>query len=109
VDRTRPLHSAAAGEVCWFFASPTSPSGRYRLVALTPSTNLFICAKYLFVKPRQDLPETFLERSGAQHTLMPHMGSFLADQQKKQSGSYQHGKQNTDDKRKNRMPIGRRF
>src|SRR5215471_21722603 len=36
-DRTRPLHSAAVGEVCWFFASPTSPSGRYRLVALPTS------------------------------------------------------------------------
>jgi hypothetical protein len=32
--------------------------------------------------------------------------SLLADQQKKQSGSYQQGKQNTDDERKNRMPIG---
>ena len=41
--------------------------------------------------------------------LMPDMGSLLADQQKKQSGSYQQGKQNTDDERKNRMPIGRRF
>jgi len=37
------------------------------------------------------------------------MGSLLADQQKKQSDSYQQGKQNTDDERKNRMPIGRRF
>src|SRR5215467_14849932 len=35
--------------------------------------------------------------------------SFLADQQKKQSGSYQQRKQNTDDERKNRMPTGRRF
>src|SRR5262245_59507464 len=48
-DRTRPLHSAAVGEVCWFFASPTSPSGRYRLVALPTSGDLFICAKDLFV------------------------------------------------------------
>src|SRR5262249_17461452 len=27
-DRTRPLHSAAVGEVCWFFASPTSSLSR---------------------------------------------------------------------------------
>src|SRR6516164_10934056 len=57
-------------------------------------------------KPRQDLPETFLERSGAQHTLlMPHMGSLLADQQNKHSGSYQQSKQNTGDERNNPMPI----
>jgi hypothetical protein len=37
------------------------------------------------------------------------MGSLLADQQNKSSGRYQQGKQNTDDERKNRMPIGRRF
>src|SRR5262245_18359847 len=48
-DRTRPLHSAAVGEVCWFFASPTSPSVRYRLVALPTSGHLFIRAKHLFV------------------------------------------------------------
>jgi hypothetical protein len=48
--RTRPLHSAAVGEVWWFFASLRSPSGRYRLVALTPSADLFICAKDLFVE-----------------------------------------------------------
>src|SRR6516164_5271109 len=41
--------------------------------------------------------------------LMPHTGSLLADQQNKHSDSYQQGKQNTDDERKNRMPIGRRF
>ena len=35
----------------------------------------------------------------------PHMGSLLADQQDKQSGSYQQGKQNTDDERNNRMPT----
>src|SRR5262249_27070285 len=40
--------------------------------------------KICSLKPRQDLPETFLERSGAQHTLlMPHMGSSLADRQNK--------------------------
>src|SRR5215813_14268894 len=50
-DRTRPLHSAAVGEVCWFFASPT-PSGRYRLVALPTSGDLFIRAKDLFVDAR---------------------------------------------------------
>jgi len=62
-------------------------------------------------KPWPGLPETFLERGGAQQLtlLTPHMGSLLADQQKKQSDSYQQGKQNTDDERKNRMPIGRRF
>src|SRR5262245_66323285 len=49
-DRTRPLHSAAVGEVCWFFASPTSPSGRYRLVALPTPGDLLICAKDLFVE-----------------------------------------------------------
>src|SRR5262249_41015662 len=48
-DRTRPLHSAAVGKGCWFFASPTSPSGRYRLVALPTPGDLFICAKDLFV------------------------------------------------------------
>src|SRR5215831_9729601 len=37
---------------------------------------------------------------------MPHMGSLLADQQNKSSGSYQQGKQNTDDERNNRMPTG---
>src|SRR5215831_15930542 len=31
--------------------------------------------------------------------------SFLADQQNKQSDSYQQGKQNTDDERNNRMPT----
>src|SRR5215469_4531754 len=31
--------------------------------------------------------------------------SFLADQQSKQSDSYQQGKQNTDDERNNRMPT----
>jgi len=41
--------------------------------------------------------------------LMPHTGSLLADQQNKHSDSYQQGKENTDDERKNRMPIGRRF
>jgi hypothetical protein len=30
------------------FASPTSPSGRYRLVALTRSWDLFVCARDLF-------------------------------------------------------------
>ena len=37
--------------------------------------------------------------------LMPHTGSLLADQQNKHSDSYQQGKQNTDDERKNRMPT----
>jgi hypothetical protein len=37
--------------------------------------------------------------------LTPHMGSFLADQQDKQSGSYQQGKHNTDDERNNGMPT----
>src|SRR5215471_10890154 len=32
--------------------------------------------------------------------------SFLADQQSKQSDSYQQGKQNTDDERNNRVPTG---
>src|SRR6516164_9234719 len=32
-----------------FFASPTSPSGRYRLVALPTPGDLLICAKDLFV------------------------------------------------------------
>jgi hypothetical protein len=32
-------------------------------------------------------------------------GSLLADQQNKSSGSYQQGKQNTDDERNNRMPT----
>jgi hypothetical protein len=27
-DQIRPLHSAVAGEVCWFSASSTSPSDR---------------------------------------------------------------------------------
>ena len=31
---------------------------------------------------------------------------MLADQQNKQSGSYQQGKQNTDDERNNPMPTG---
>jgi Putative neutral zinc metallopeptidase len=35
--------------------------------------------------------------------------SFLADQQKKRSGSYQKGKQNTDDDRNNPMPTIRRL
>src|SRR5215472_17115487 len=35
----------------------------------------------------------------------PHMGSLLADQQDKQSSSYQQSKQNTDDERNNRMPT----
>ena len=53
--------------------------------------------KICSLKPRRDFPETFLERSGAQHTLlMPHMGSSLADQQNKTSSSYQQRKQNTD-------------
>src|SRR5262249_52335341 len=51
-DRTRPLHSAAVGGGGWFFASPTSPFGRYRLVALLTSGDLFIHAKYLFVDAR---------------------------------------------------------
>jgi hypothetical protein len=37
--------------------------------------------------------------------LTPHMGSLLADQQDKQSGSYQQGKHNTDDERNNGMPT----
>src|SRR6516162_7552922 len=37
---------------------------------------------------------------------MPHMGSSLADQQNKCSGSYQQSKENTDDERNNPMPIG---
>jgi hypothetical protein len=36
------------GRRCYFFASPTSPSGRYRLVALTSSWDLFVHAKDLF-------------------------------------------------------------
>jgi hypothetical protein len=38
--------------------------------------------------------------------LTPHTGSLLDDQQNKQSGSYQQGKQNTDDERSNPMPTG---
>ena len=49
-DRPRPLHSAAVGEVCWFFASSTSPSGRYRLVASPTSGDLFVCAKHLLAE-----------------------------------------------------------
>jgi hypothetical protein len=45
-DQTRPLYSAAVGEVCWFFASPTSPSGRYPLDRFDPV--LFVCARDLF-------------------------------------------------------------
>jgi hypothetical protein len=37
-------------EVCLFFASPTSPLGRYRLVILTPSPDLFISAKDLLIE-----------------------------------------------------------
>src|SRR6516164_7168211 len=47
-DQTRPLHSAAVGQVSWFFASPTSPSGRYRLVAQTTPADLFVHARNLF-------------------------------------------------------------
>src|SRR5262249_38692846 len=39
-----------------FFASPTSPSGRYRLVALTPSRDLFVHAKDLFVEANDREP-----------------------------------------------------
>jgi hypothetical protein len=48
-------------------------------------------------------------------TLFPRLAaglciiSFLADQQKKRSGSYQKGKQNTDDDRNNPMPTIRRL
>jgi len=38
--------------------------------------------------------------------LRPHTGSLLADQQNKQSGNYQQGKQNTDDERNNLMSTG---
>ena len=62
VDRTRPLHSAAVGEVCWFFASPTSPSGRYRLDRLTPSGDLFICAKYLFGEANRPTSQSITAR-----------------------------------------------
>src|SRR5262249_32437778 len=48
-DRTRPLHSAAVGGGGWVFSSPTTPSGRYRLVALPTPGDLLICAKDLFV------------------------------------------------------------
>src|SRR6516225_10460372 len=47
-DQTRPLHSAAVGQVSWFFASPTSPSGRYRLVAQTTPADLFVQDRNLF-------------------------------------------------------------
>jgi hypothetical protein len=50
---------------------------------------LFICAKDLFVEANQ---------------ASWRAASFLADQQNKHSDSYQQGKQNTDDKRNNRMP-----
>jgi hypothetical protein len=42
--------SAVVAEVCWFFASPTSPSDRYRLVALALSWVLFISAKDLLIE-----------------------------------------------------------
>jgi hypothetical protein len=35
------------------FASPTSPSGRYRLVALTRFWDLFVCARNLFDEAMQ--------------------------------------------------------
>src|SRR6516225_8233017 len=46
-DQTRPLYSAAVGEVCCFLCSP---SGRYRLVALTRSPDLFVHARDLLIE-----------------------------------------------------------
>jgi|SRR5262245_39385700 len=51
-DQTRPLHSAVVGEVCCSLLLPTSPSGRYRLVALSPSKDLFFRARDLFVRAK---------------------------------------------------------
>jgi hypothetical protein len=69
-DRIRPLHSAVVGEVCLFFASSTSPSGRYRLVAMTPSRDLFVCAKDLFfgAKPGQPWSRVSLLLNCRRHT-----------------------------------------
>src|SRR5262245_13848738 len=38
--------------------------------------------------------------------VLPSKGSLLADQKNKCSGSYQQGKQSTDDERNNPMPTG---
>ena len=51
-----------------FFASPTSPSGRYRLVALTPSRDLFVHAKDLFVEANDREP-LLAPPSGARKAL----------------------------------------
>src|SRR6516165_9109407 len=59
-DRSRPLHSAAVGQVCWFFASPTSPSGRYRLGRSDPVHGL-VYLRQIFV--RRSHGRTFLRRS----------------------------------------------
>jgi len=82
-DRTRPLHSAAVAEVCVFFAFPTSPSGRYRLVALTPPRDLFVDAKDLFVEANVG---PLRKGPNRQPLLAP--PSFLVDEQKKHSDTY---------------------
>src|SRR5262249_35748590 len=91
IRRLRPSLQPNWRRGCSLLLPP--PSGRYRLVALTPSRDLFVHAKDLF-----------LEANDRQPLLAP--PSSLLDEQKKHSDSYQQGKQNTDDERNNRMPSG---
>jgi hypothetical protein len=65
---------------------------------------LFVYAKDLFVEANGGP----LSKGRFRQPLLP-PPSLLVDEQKKHSDTYQQGKQNTDDERKNRMPIGRRF
>jgi hypothetical protein len=81
-DQTRHLHSAAVGEAAKFFASPTSPSGRYRLVALTTSADLFVHARDLFaganplksVSCRHNCPHGSNEQIFGAKEQLPHEG-----------------------------------
>jgi hypothetical protein len=74
--------------------------GRYRLVALTRSEDLFICARKLLDEAnRTHSFDGYEERLSA--------ASLLADQQNKSSDGYQKGNQNTDDQRNNPMPTVR--
>jgi hypothetical protein len=61
---------------------------------LTPSWDLFVCARNLF------------DGANGKTRRAISAASLLADQQNKSSGSYQQGKQNTGDERNNPMPTG---
>ena len=66
-----PLRSACGRTLERHILLSLTSWGRYRLVALTPSPDLFICANVLFVEPNRPMLSLAASRSGLPSASWP--------------------------------------